>query len=490
MKHYLSFDLGASSGRAIVIEKEKTIKMIEISRFENKTYFDDGKEYWDIAFILDNILSAIKKAFSLYPTIKSIGIDSWGVDYALIDEFGEIIRKPLYYRNVDTKEAIEFVNQKIGEQNLYKQNGIQFLYFNSIYQLVNDFKFDQSLQEKKLKMLMIPDLIAYYLTGVKKIELTNFSTTGIYNPNTKTLIEDIEKIGINQSIIPKLIIPGEAYGLIKKEIADKLQIPEVPIVAVSTHDTASAVCSLPIFKNNIYISSGTWSLFGSLADEAIKNDKSFTYNFTNEVGFDHKIRFLKNIVGLFIINKCLHEFEKKGTKIDYVSLNQKVTQAPLYQSYIDVDHKMFQNPKSMVKTIQKYCQKSKQPIPETIGEITLCVYQSIAFKYRFCLEQLEEITNINYNKIFVIGGGSDIKILNQLIASVTKRPVIVNAKEATILGNAIVLMLYDKEIPSIEIGRTLIEKSFKQDYYQPKDDLEEEYKKYKKIILGGEKWKI
>ena len=202
------------------------------------------------------------------------------------------------------------------------------------------------------------------------------------------------------------------------------------------------------------------------------------------------IRFLKNIVGLFIINKCLHEFEKKGTKIDYVSLNQKVTQAPLYQSYIDVDHKMFQNPKSMVKTIQKYCQKSKQPIPETIGEITLCVYQSIAFKYRFCLEQLEEITNINYNKIFVIGGGSDIKILNQLIASVTKRPVIVNAKEATILGNAIVLMLYDKEIPSIEIGRTLIEKSFKQDYYQPKDDLEEEYKKYKKIILGGEKWKI
>jgi sugar (pentulose or hexulose) kinase len=474
---YLSFDLGASSGRAIVtIKDEKNLEFDEIFRFKNQPYEKEGTLYWDFKYLFKNILEGLQLSFHKYPDIKAIGIDTWGVDYGLIDETGNLIRDPVCYRDLRSKKVEKDVQKIIGKTDLYKKTGIQYLHFNTIFQLAYDAKYNSELLKKADKMLLIPDLIAFFLTGHKRIELTNLSTTSFYNPNKKEVIPEIKELGITPSLIPELINPGEEYGLIKKEISEKLGIPQIPVVAVCSHDTASAILSIPYKKPHIYISSGTWSLCGVLLNKPLTNELALKDNYTNEIGFKNSIRFLKNIMGLWIINECKGQWEKEGLVLTFTEMEQKALSSRPFQSFIDPDDPLFEPPGDMPNRIKYYCRKTGQNVPETVGEICRCIYQSLAFKYRYVIEKLEKIVKRHYKRIIIIGGGTKINLLNQMTASAVKKEVLIGLKEATIMGNALVLMLYSKDISTIHEGKELIKKFSGGKSFLPLQT--EEYDKY------------
>ncbi|NLD27148.1 MAG: rhamnulokinase, partial [Acholeplasmataceae bacterium] len=363
---------------------------------------------------------------------------------------------------------------------LYQETGIQYLHFNTLYQL----KKDASLLKKTDKILLMPDLIAYYLTGTMRMELTNLSTTNLYNLHTRSMI-DLENIGIPKRVFPDMIYPEEAYGLIKKDLASELSIPRVPVIAVCTHDTASAVFSIPDEDDYIYISSGTWSLCGVLLDKPVTTLHAREENYTNEIGYGHQTRFLKNVMGLWIINQCLEEWHHQRNNISYAQIASCAEKAE-YAGFIDPDAPLFESPGAMVGRIKEYCRNTGQREPQTIGEIALTIYQSLAYKYRFVFETLEMILGRNYKKIVIVSGGSNISLLNQLTASVCAKTVSTGAQEATILGNALVLMKATKTIKTLAEGRDLIRKSISEKIYLSEDkmNLDAEYRRFCRIIKG------
>lgn len=486
--HYLSFDLGASSGRAFVVSLENNqLYLDEIHRFSNNLILEDGLICWDFDNIIRNIKQSLQLAFSKYPTIISIGIDTWGVDYGLIDKNGKLLRNPVSYRDPRCEMVHDLFFEKIDKNELYKKTGIQYMGFNTIYQLAHDVNYYPELIAQTDKMLMIPDLIAYYLTGEKRIELTNLSTTNFYDPKKKEIISELQLLGIKQTIIPQIINPKEVYGMIKEELAAELKIPIVPVVAVCSHDTASAVLSIPIKEPHVYISSGTWSLCGTLLKHPITNLVANQENYTNEIGYDNRIRFLKNIMGLWIVNKCKEEWQQAGLSCNDQEVDAMILSTRPFVSYIDPDDPSFIQGENMVEKIQAYCRSTNQIIPVTPGEILRCIYQSLAFKYRYVIEKLEKIVNYQFNQIVIVGGGGQIDLLNQMVASLCNKKVIVGAKEATILGNALILMLQDKKIKSINSGKLLIGKMIGTKEFEPlsSDEYHQYYLHYCDLIERG-----
>lgn len=477
--YFLTIDLGASSGRVfVVIRKECNLELEEIHRFENAPVMAEDRWEWDFPRLYADIKIGLRKAFSKYPAISAIGIDTWGVDYGLIGFDGKLLRNPTSYRSLRTKGIEQKVYRNIDRNRLYRETGIQYLHFNTLYQLKVDAE-DGDLLQRTEKILLMPDLLAYYLTGKMRLELTNLSTTNLYNPHLRKLI-DVTSLGIPERIFPELIYPEDSYGLIKEEVALELSIPRVPVIAVCTHDTASAVFSILDADDSIYISSGTWSLCGVLLDKPVTTDSAREENYTNEVGYAHRIRFLKNVMGLWIINQCREEWHSS-----YAEIAQAAETAD-YGAFIDPDDALFETPGPMVARIQEYCRKTGQREPETIGEIALTVYQSLAFKYRYVIEGLERLLERKYAKITIIGGGSNVNLLNCLTANVCSKTVITGAQEATVLGNALVLMKATNAINNLSEGRTLIRNSISEKRYLPEknNNLDEKYRQFCRIIKG------
>ena len=455
-KYYLAIDIGASSGRHILgwMDNGKLV-LEEIHRFKNGAEHKGDKLVWNDKSLFNSIVEGIKKCKEIGKIPVSIGIDTWGVDYALLDENDQLIDEVYSYRDDRTLAVIDEVHAIVSEQETYKRTGIQKQVFNTIYQLYCDKKSGKLAKAKSF--LMMPDYLHFLLTGVKKNEYTNASTTGLLNAKTREWdYELIDKLGLNKDLFSELSLPGSVVGNLKDEIAKEVGFNSV-VCLPATHDTASAVMAVPQSGFPLYISSGTWSLMGVETPDENTTDIANASGFTNEGGYNKSVRFLKNIMGLWMIQCIKKEYNDKYSFTDFVDEARKVKD---FNSIVDVNDLSFFAPTSMIDAVKDYCKKTGQKVPETVGEIVLCVYTSLAVCYKKAVEQIEEITGVKFNAINIVGGGCQNVLLNELTAKHTGRTVVAGPVEATATGNLLAQMLASKEIDSLDAGKKIVKESF------------------------------
>ena len=456
MKYYLSIDIGASSGRHILssVQNGKLI-LEEVYRFENGMTEKDGHLVWDYKKLFSDILQGMKECKKAGKIPVSVGIDTWGVDYALIDKAGEVIGDVFAYRDGRTAEPIKKLHSKIPFETLYERTGSQFQIYNTIYQLYTD-KLSGKLDNAE-RFLMMPDFFNYLLTGVMKNEFTNASTTGLMSAKTREWdMQTVRELELPEKLFKELSDPATFVGRLKPEIADEVGY-DLNVVLPATHDTASAVMAVPEVGQPLYISSGTWSLLGIESPVAISTEEALKENFTNEGGYGRSTRFLKNIMGLWMIQCVRREYNKKYSWADFVKLSKEVKD---FNSIVDVNDSSFMAPASMIDAIKAYCAKTGQKVPETPGEIALCVYDSLAVCYNKAIETVEKVTGYKFNVIHIVGGGCQNGYLNELTAKRTGRKVVAGPVEATAIGNALAQLLYDGVVSDINEAKNLVKDSF------------------------------
>lgn len=455
-KYYLSIDIGASSGRHILghVENGKLV-LEEVYRFKNGAVKKDGKLVWDHNALFESIVAGLKECGVRGKIPCLVGIDTWGVDYALLDKDGALIDEIYSYRDERTLSVIEEVGTIIGEQRLYERTGIQKQVFNTIYQLYCDKK--SGKLDKAEYFLMMPDYLHYMLTGVKKNEYTNASTTGLLNAGQRDWdMQIIEELGLKKQLFKPLSQPGTIVGEIKPEIAEKVGFT-TRVCLPATHDTASAVMAVPASGMPLYISSGTWSLMGVEIMEENTSDKAKAAGFTNEGGYDKSVRFLKNIMGLWMIQNIKKEL---NDEYSFAQLVEQAEKCADFKSIVQVNDISFFSPDSMTQAVKDYCKKTGQQVPQLVGELATCVYASLAESYRETTLEIEQITGKTFDAINIVGGGCQNEYLNKLTAIHTGKKVITGPVEATATGNILALMLAEGDIKSLAEGRNLVEKSF------------------------------
>lgn len=485
--NYLAIDLGASSGRGIVgwIEGEQ-IHLKEISRFTNDPVKVNGTLYWDILRIFHEIKCAIRQSVLEGCKLKSMGIDTWGVSYGFINKAGNLISNPVHYRDVRTNGVIERASDTVSLEELYRVTGIQAIDFNTIYQLYVEKNESDGQIASADKLLFIPDLLNYFLTGKKFTEYTIASTGAVLDANNRNLAEDVlAKFGIEKDIFAPFVMPGNSIGKLLPEIIEDVGDTDVTVVNVAAHDTASAVIAVPTQeKEFIYISSGTWSLMGTELDEPLITEESCRMNYTNEGGFGGKIRFLKNIMGLWLIQESRRQWKREGKEYGFSDLEMAAREAASFSCFIDPDDKRFSTPGNLPRRIAEYCCETGQKIPSSVGEIVRCIYESLALKYRYTVEGICTLTSIQPTTINIVGGGSQDKLLNQMTANACGMNVVAGPTEATALGNIVVQAIAAGEIKDIKEARKIISNSFETVVYSPsdKENWDSAYARFKKLI--------
>lgn len=459
MKRVLAFDFGASNGRALIGEvKDGKLVYTEVHRFSNDPVLVNGKLYWDFLRLIHEIKTGMVKA-KQQGGYDAIGIDTWGVDYGFLDSEGNIINTPYHYRDLRTEGAPEEVYALFegGKEELYSRTGIQLMRINTVFQLYRSVHSDAQAASRAAEMLFIPDLMAYVLTGTKVAEYTIASTSQLLNPFTRDWDRElVKKIGFDPEKLPKIVPSGYVYGKVKKEICEELDVEPVPVIAVCTHDTGSAVAAVPGNMDNCcYISCGTWSLMGVELDAPVVNDDSRRENFTNEGGYGGKIRFLKNIMGLWIIQEARRRWQKEGQDYSFAQLAAMAAESKSV-CYIDPDSPEFDNPGNMPERIKAFAVRTGQKVPQTVGEYARCIYESLALKYKYTLERIEKLTGKKYAAVNVIGGGCKAEILCEMTADLLGVKVIAGPSEATALGNIAVQMIALGEIEDITTAKKMI----------------------------------
>lgn len=458
--YYLAVDIGASSGRHILGWLEDgEIKTEEVYRFENSMVEEDGKLLWDIDKIYRELIEGLAACKKLGKIPKSMAIDSWAVDYVLLDGDGKRLGRCYGYRDKRTAHMPDKLRPIISDSELYERSGIQKQSFNTIYQLMADLALEPEKIESAEHLLMIPDYLDFLLTGSYGAEYTNATSTQLLSPLRRSWdYELIDKIGLKRGIFEEIVYPGSSAGYLREEISEKLGF-QLEIVRSASHDTASAVMSVPSENRDfIYISSGTWSLMGVELSEALVTEEGRKGNYTNEGGYGGRYRYLKNIMGLWMIQSVRREL---GNKDSYSDLCRLAEEAADFPGRVDVNIPDFLAPKSMIRAIQDYCRKSGQCVPESKGEISAVIYQSLAESYATAAAELEKITKKSYESIYVIGGGSNAEYLNQLTAKKSGKTVFAGPAEATAIGNILSQMLRDGLFSSLEEARLTVHKSFK-----------------------------
>ena len=485
---FLAFDFGASSGRAMLatFDGEK-ITLEEKHRFSNDPVSVNGDLHWDILRLFFEIKQGILKcANSGDRDIDCIGIDTWGVDYGLLDKKGKLLGNPYHYRDTRTDGMYEEAFKLVSKEEIYQNTGIAFNWFNTLFQLLSAKLSGDVTLENADKLLFIPDLFNYFLTGEKRCEYTIASTSQMFDSKTYEWATDmLEKMGIPTNLFADMVYPGEKVGVLKAELAEELGVEQIPVVAVASHDTGSAVASVPVDKGEdfVYISSGTWSLMGVELDEPMVTGDALNYNFTNEGGVNKTIRFLKNIMGLWLIQESRRQWDREGTLLSFDELEKQAKEATPFASLIDPDYHKFQTPGNMPKRIREYCEKTGQKVPETKGEIVRCIAESLAFKYRQVVEGMEDVTGKKYNVINIVGGGIKDKMICSFTANATGRKVSAGPVEATSIGNVIVQGMAMGAIRDLDEGRKIVKNSFPIDVYEPQDTemWNEAYENWEKI---------
>lgn len=485
--YFLAFDLGASSGRAILgILSNGNLELKEVHRFKNQMSLIHGSYFWNIFNLFDELKTGLKKCiseFGIQP--ESIGVDTWGVDYALVNAEGQLAGLPFAYRDHRTDNAMDDFFKRFPRKETYYLSGIQFMQFNTLFQLFASVQEESSVLKTADKLLFTPDTFNYLFTGVKKNEYTIASTSQLVKPGKAQWEPKLfEAAEIPQKLMCEIIQPGEVIGDILPEVMEETGSSKIPCISVASHDTASAIASVPAEGGEwAYLSSGTWSLLGIESKEPIVSAESLAMNFTNEGGVEGTTRFLKNIMGMWLIQECKRIWDEEKT-LDWQEIVDLSDQAEPFKCLINPDDPVFLNPGNMPKAIKEYCSKKGQAIPETKGEIARCIYDSLVLKYRYTIEQIESVTGKTIEKLHIIGGGAHNTRMNQLTADALGIPVYAGPTEATATGN---LMLQAKAkgiVNSLKDIREIVGNSFEVIKYEPspKLDWDAAYRKFEELV--------
>ena len=464
-KYYLAVDIGASSGRLILGHLENgKMELEEVHRFENGMVKKDGELCWEFDRLFQKIKNGLKKCKEIGKIPVSMGVDTWGVDFVLMDKDDKVLGNTVGYRDHRNEGMDEEVYKTISLEDLYARTGIQKAIFNTVYQLMAVKTKHPEYLEQAETMLHVPDYFHYLLTGKKTCEYTEATTGQLVNAETKDWdYELIDKLGYPRKMFQKLIMPGTSVGHFTEEVKAEVGF-DVEVVAPATHDTGSAVLAVPANDDDfIYISSGTWSLMGIEREKADCSKKSCEMNFTNEGGYAGRFRYLKNIMGLWMIQSVRHEYDDK---YGFAEICQMAEEAKDFPSRVDANDECFLSPESMIEEVKDYCRRTGQKVPETLGEIATVIYTSLAECYAKTAKELEEMTERTFSRIHVVGGGSNAGYLNELTARATGKEVHAGPGEATAIGNITAQMLKAEEFKSIEEARTTIHESFGIKVYQ------------------------
>jgi rhamnulokinase len=475
---YLAFDLGAESGRAMLAElRADALHLREVRRFANEPVRQNGSLYWDVLRLWQEMGQALASVAAARPT--SVGVDGWGVDYALIGERGNLLENPYHYRDVRNEGMMEAVFERVGREKIYAVTGIQFLQINTLFQLYAACRLTPRVVDAARALLTIPDLLNYWLTGRLCSEYTVATTTQFVDARARTWATRLlAEVGLPTRLLPEIVQPGSVIGAMRTDAAPALA--GTPVVAPASHDTASAVVSVCV-GDAAFISSGTWSLLGAELDAPIMTAKARDLNFTNEGGACGTIRFLKNISGLWLLQACRRAWAANGESPDYETLLAAAADDRLaFQSLIDPDSHAFLNPRDMPAEIARYCRRTSQPEPPGQAACTRAILESLALKYRAVLDSLEAVTGRRFDQIRIVGGGSRNRLLNQFTADATGRPVLAGPVEATALGNVAMQMLATGAVASLAEARSVIDRSFPTERFEPRatDRWDAQYRRF------------
>jgi len=485
--YFLAFDLGASSGRAILGTLEDGhLDLKEIHRFKNQMIRVHGSYYWNIYSLFEELKTGLKKCIQDHQIQPdSIGIDTWGVDYSLVTESGQLVGLPFAYRDHRTDNIMDEFFKVLPKKDVYLLSGIQFMQFNTLFQLFASNKEKHSRLGSASHLLYTPDTLNYLFTGIRKNEYSIASTSQLLKPG-KAEYEDrlLKAAGVKSELFEEIVPPGTILGPILPEIQEDTGSEEIHCIAVASHDTASAVVSVPAKgKNWAFLSSGTWSLLGIESNEPLVSELTLEMNFTNEGGVDGTTRFLKNIMGMWLIQECKRIWDEEEV-LDWQQIVDMSLETEHFKCLINPDDQAFLNPGNMPIAIEKYCKETGQSVPSCKGEIARCIYDSLVLKYKYTIEQIESVTGNKIERLHIIGGGANNSMMNQLTADALGIPVFAGPTEATAIGNLMIQARAMGAVGSLEEIRKVICESFEMTEFQPNPELDWEaaYEKYKTLL--------
>ena len=482
--NFFAVDLGATSGRTILgsLVDGKLVQR-ELTRFPNPIIETGGHFFWDIYALYNEVVRGLKVVATEGIEIASIGIDTWGVDFVMIGKDGGVLRNPYCYRDPHTDGAMEEFFKRVPKEKVYEKTGIQFMQFNSLFQLATLKRNHDSALEAADKILFVPDALTYMLTGEAVCEYTILSTSQLLDPRTKRMDPELlEAVGLKENQFGRYVQPGEVVGHLSAEVQKMTGLGAVPVVAVAGHDTGSAVAAVPAENERFaYLSCGTWSLLGVETKDAIINEQSYANNFTNEGGIEGTTRFLKNICGMWLLERCRKEWTDAPADVNQI--NQDSMEAEAFRSFIFPDAPDFANPVSMVEAIQNYCRKTGQPVPEDYRAMARCIFESLAMRYRQVLGYLKEMAPFPIEKLHVIGGGSRNGYLMQMAANSIGMPVVTGPVEGTAIGNIMLQAKAAGVVSDMFEMRGIIADSIEMKTYLPQETerWEKAYAEYEKV---------
>ncbi len=469
-RHYLALDLGAESGRAILAKlADGKIDLAELHRFPNTPVQLPTGLYWDSLHLFQEMREGIRAAGKCGAELDGIAVDTWGVDFGLIGARGELLQNPRHYRDARTRGIPQEVFKAVPRAEIFRETGVQFMEINSLYQLYAMHRDSPELLEAASNLLFMPDLFNYFLTGTYASERTIASTSQFYDPVRKCFATDmLRKLGIPGGFLGRLIDPGTELGPLLPQVSEDCGLTRDTLVyTTGSHDTASAVAAVPALEgeNWCYISSGTWSLMGVELDEPVINEDCLNANFTNETGAAGKIRFLKNIPGMWFLQECRRAWAREGREYSYAELMERAAAAKPMETVLDLDQ--FTSPGKLPEKIREYCRKSGQENPPDEGSLTRVILESLAARYGQVLETIERLTNRKIDVIHIVGGGSRNRLLNRLAADKTGRRVVAGPAEATAVGNALIQSMGTGDIGSLAELRAVVRQSFELEEFRP-----------------------
>jgi rhamnulokinase len=471
---YLAIDLGAESGRVMAgIWNGRKLRLKEIHRFANGPVALGASIRWDLLRLWAEIQNGLALAHKRYRNqIVSVGADTWGVDFVLLNAQDELLGQPYHYRDARTRGALKRAFRRAPRAEIFAQSGLQFLEFNSLYQLLAWKKHSPAILDAAETLLFMPDFLHWAMCGVKRAEFTIASTSQFLHPLKRDWsLRLLKKFGLPTHFLPRLVSPGTTLGKIRKSLANQTGLAGVKVVAPPSHDTASAVAGVPTANTGkatwAYLSSGTWSLLGVEVQKPVLSKRALELNVTNEGGIDGTYRLLKNIMGLWVVQQCKRSFEAAKRRYNYGELAALAKKAKNPRTIIDLNDSRFLNPRDMPKEIQSLCRETKQPVPKTDGELVRCCYENLALKYHEVISSLEELTGSVIEVIHIVGGGSQSDLLNQLTSDACRRPVAAGPIEATAMGNLLTQIRADGELGSLAEMREVVRASTSVRHYEP-----------------------
>ncbi len=483
----LAVDLGAGSGRVVAgIYDGARLTLNELNRFPNDPVKETDGWHWNLEHLFTHIKQGIALAVRKYgDAVGSVGVDTWGVDYGLVDARGKLLGAPFQYRDRRTQGMQEEAFRRMPRQEIYQRTGIQFMFFNTLFQLLAEVN-SRARMDKAERMLFMPDLLHHLLTGVGANEKSIASTSQLLNPHTQAWEGDvIRAMGLPEKMFGNLVDAGTVLGGLLPGVATETGAKQLRVITPAGHDTASAVVGVPAGEPEpVFLSSGTWSLMGRELSRPVISEASYQATFSNEGGVFGTTRFLKNIAGMWLLQECKRAWDAAGKPVSYDVLERQAESSPPFTTFIDPDAADFEAPADMPAAITAFCHRTGQPAPADFGGFSRVVFESLALKYRLVKESLARMTGKPIDRIYIVGGGSRNQLLNQFAADALNCPVVAGPVEATSIGNVIMQLFALGEIHSLAEGRALVRRSFATRIFEPKNTgaWDDAYGRFQKIL--------